>query len=98
MIHSILILIIVILAGFVCYFLTLIAKFYRLKSGRGIHHLYYYLCTALVLIGILLSVEASPRLIMNYFSPVLVALGGTGLIVLSISLYKSMMSVNKKMG
>lgn len=98
MIHSVLILLIVTFSGFVCYFLALIAKFYRLKSGNGLHHNYYYFTAIVLITGQTLSLEVLPVLIVQYISTGLVVVGGTGFIILTLSLYKSMMSVNKSMG
>jgi hypothetical protein len=36
--------------------------------------------------------------VLNIFSSIMIITGGIGLVILSIALYKSMMSVNKDMG
>ncbi|MFC1584877.1 hypothetical protein ACFL5V_04965 [Fibrobacterota bacterium] len=86
---------IIVLSALVFYFLAIIAKFYRLKSGIGIHHNYFVASGISFILGQSLSLEKLPMLFSHYLSPILIISGGAGLIILSLSLYRNMMSVQK---
>jgi uncharacterized membrane protein len=98
MLENILTLLIIALSCFVWYFLAMIAKFYRLKSGNGPHHTYYYLSSITLVAGLFFSWDIMPFFLKRYLGPGLIIIGGAALILLSITLYKSMMTVNKSMG
>jgi|GEM_PF-6754658 len=71
----------------------LIAHFYYLKAGRGIHYLYYYASLLVFLVG---------QVVLNFFSVshlwwgvILLFLGALSYITLLSLLYRSMMSIRK---
>lgn len=95
--NNLITILICVVSSFILYFLVQIARFYRLKSGIGIKHKYYFFSSIVFILGLLLSIDGLPS-VLNIFSSIMIITGGIGLVILSIALYKSMMSVNKDMG
>ncbi|MBF0433658.1 MAG: hypothetical protein HQK83_20430 [Fibrobacteria bacterium] len=80
---------------FIWYYFSLIAKFYRLKSGQGLHQRYYYFAGFVFTLGILSCAGFSYSALVRYLSAGLITVGGMNIILLALNLYRNMMSVNK---
>lgn len=86
------------LCATICYFLSMIAKYYRLKSGQGLHPGYYYFSSILLIMGQVCTWSMLPSFFTAYLGPALQCMGGFFLLLCALALYRSMMSVNKTMG
>ena len=78
--------------GVIGFYLTLIAKFYRLKFKRGPQAGWMQACLAVLLIGLLLKLQILENLPIP-LSAILRCAGGIGFSVLVYRLYRTMMSV-----
>ncbi len=78
--------------GVIGFYLTLIAKFYRLKFQRGPSAGWMQTFLVILLLGLLLKMHALEFLPM-WLSAVLRCTGGIGFSVLAYLLYRAMMAV-----
>jgi hypothetical protein len=82
-----------ILFGMIGYYLTLIAKFYRLKFSKGPPHRTMQVALALLIVGLLSKLPVFAFL-PSWLPPSLVCAGGLAFSGLAYSLYRTMMSVD----
>ena len=92
MAHAIGLLLTSLLFGVVGFYLTLIAKFYRQKFQKGPPYRYLQVSLAILIVGLLLSLNFLPFL-PAFLPSALVCLGGIAFTGLCYALYRTMMSV-----
>ncbi len=85
---------IAVLFGVIGYYLSLIAKFYRLKFKQGPKHEWMFASLAFLLLGLVFQAPLFVLHIPLFISIALVAAGGIGFSALAFALYRTMMSAN----
>jgi len=83
------------LSMFISLFLSLISKYYRQKSGGGPRPIYFFVYAIIFSMGQIFRVNFFVESLGQSISSVCLLVGGGGLIISSVLLYKSMMSIEK---
>ena len=76
------------------WYLTLIAKFYRLKFSKGPPHVYLQAALAVLVAGLVLKLEFFTAYLPSYVPNGIVCAGGLAFSGLGYALYRTMMSVD----
>ena len=85
-------LLVALLFSVVGFFLCLIAKFYRLKFNRGPGGAWMGICLILLVVGLILQSGFFANM-PGWIPAMIVCSGGLGFSLLSLQLYRSMMSI-----
>ena len=75
------------------FYLTLIAKFYRMKFSKGPPHRYLQMALTVLAAGLVLRLEFF-AFIPDYVANGIICAGGLGFSALGYALYRTMMSVD----
>ena len=81
---------------FISFFLSLISKYYYQKAGRGPRPFYFFIYSIVFALGQIFRLDFFKETLGASISAVCLLVGGIGLISSSVTLYKSMMSVEKR--
>jgi hypothetical protein len=76
------------------FYLTLIAKFYRLKFSKGPPHVYLQAALAVLVVGLVLKLEFFTAYLPGYVPNAIICAGGLTFSGLGYALYRTMMSVD----
>ena len=79
------------------FYLTLIAKFYRMKFSKGPPHRYLQIALAVLVTGLVAELLRTLHVvhgIPHYVPPAIICAGGLGFSALCYGLYRTMMSVD----
>lgn len=76
------------------FYLTLIAKFYRMKFRKGPPHRYLQAALAVMVAGLVLRLEFFNAFLPVYIPNAIICAGGLAFSALGYALYRTMMSVD----
>jgi hypothetical protein len=76
------------------FYLTLIAKFYRMKFSKGPPHRYLQMALGVLALGLVLRLEFFKAFLPSYIPDGIICAGALAFSALGYALYRTMMSVD----